>query len=150
MNEIKDMIFFLMQKGLIIKPHNIDILVEEYHRLLFDRIHGLSNIVQIVCYKTGVKESQLIEKTRKREIVQSRQISMYFMKKYTKLSLQSIGDYFYNPLIHHVYDHATVLHALTTVNNLIETDKFYKSMVDDIERNIKIKLDVKSEALQKN
>jgi hypothetical protein len=58
--------------------------------------------------------------TRKREIVECRQLCMYFAKKLTKKSLRTIGWYFGRK------DHATVLHAVKTIDNLIETDReFY-------------------------
>jgi len=142
MSEIKDMITFLQKKGLISKPFDIDLLAEEYNRLVFDRIHGLSNIVAIVCYHSGVKEQLLKEKTRKREVVQARQISMYFMHKYTQLSLQSIGDYFYNPIINHVFDHATCIYSCGVVENLMQSDKYYRKLIEKIERYIKIKLNI--------
>jgi len=71
-------------------------------------------------------------KTRKREIVQARQIAMFFSKKYTKSSLATIGIHCGNK------DHATVLHACRTVNNLIDTDKQFRIYVDDLEKKIKI------------
>ena len=66
---------------------------------------------------TGLSIDELQEKTRKREIVESRQVAMYLSKKNTKESLATIGRTIGNK------DHATVLHACKTVNNLIETDK---------------------------
>ncbi len=58
--------------------------------------------------------------TRKREIVECRQLCMFFSKKLTKQSLRTIGWYFGRK------DHATVLHAVKTIDNLIETDRdFY-------------------------
>jgi len=71
-------------------------------------------------------------KTRKREIVQARQIAMYFSKKYTNSSLAAIGVHCGNK------DHATVLHACRVVNNLLDTDKQYRSYVGDIEKKIKV------------
>jgi len=65
-------------------------------------------------------------KTRKREIVQARQIAMYFSKLLTKDSLAFIGKCIGNK------DHATVLHACRTVNNLIDTDKKFKFDVEEI------------------
>ena len=62
----------------------------------------------------------LQSKTRKRHIVQARQIAMYFAKKFTKASLASIGTQIGRR------DHATVLHACKTVDNLIFTDKQFR------------------------
>ncbi|MVX35125.1 MULTISPECIES: chromosomal replication initiator protein DnaA [Myroides] len=68
----------------------------------------------------------LRSKTRKRNIAQARQLAMYFAKKYTKASLASIGSQIGGR------DHATVLHACKTIDNLIETDKEFKKYHDDI------------------
>jgi chromosomal replication initiator protein len=73
----------------------------------------------------------LQSKTRKREIVQARQVAMYFSKSLTKSSLATIGAQIGGK------DHATVLHACKTVNNLMDTDKHFKSQMDDIEKKLK-------------
>jgi chromosomal replication initiator protein len=72
--------------------------------------------------------------TRKREIVQARQLAMYFSKSYTKHSLASIGSKLGNK------DHATVLHACKTVRNLYDTDRDFKKNFDEIDNILKIKV----------
>jgi chromosomal replication initiator protein len=72
----------------------------------------------------------LQSKTRKRHIVQARQIAMYFAKKMTKASLASIGKQIGDR------DHATVLHACKTVNNLTSTDKQFKKFVEDLDKRL--------------
>ncbi len=72
----------------------------------------------------------LQSKTRKRHIVQARQLAMFFAKKYTKSSLQNIGSQIGDR------DHATVLHACKTVDNLVETDKQFKKYVEDINKKL--------------
>jgi chromosomal replication initiator protein len=71
--------------------------------------------------------------TRKREIVQARQLAMFFAKSYTKHSLASIGNKLGKK------DHATVLHAFKTVKNLYDTDREFKKSFDDIDNILKIK-----------
>jgi chromosomal replication initiator protein len=73
----------------------------------------------------------LQSRTRKREIVQARQVAMYFSKSLTKSSLAKIGAQIGGK------DHATVLHACKTVNNLMDTDKHFKSQIEDIEKKLK-------------
>ena len=68
----------------------------------------------------------LQSKTRKRHIVQARQLAMFFAKKYTKASLASIGSQIGKR------DHATVLHACKTVDNLSSTDKQFRKFVEDL------------------
>jgi chromosomal replication initiator protein len=74
----------------------------------------------------------LKSKTRKREVVQARQIAMYFSKNLTKASLANIGLHCGGK------DHATVLHACRTVNNLMETDKRFKQYIEDLEKRISV------------
>ena len=72
----------------------------------------------------------LQSKTRKRHIVQARQIAMYFAKKFTKASLASIGSQIGRR------DHATVLHACKTVDNLSFTDKQFRTYVEDLNQKL--------------
>lgn len=88
-------------------------------------------IQKVVCEYFGLPVDALNAKTRKREIVQARQIAMYFSKNLTKASLSTIGSVIGNK------DHATVLHACKTVNNLMETDKRFKAQIDDIQKKLK-------------
>jgi chromosomal replication initiator protein len=64
--------------------------------------------------------------TRKRNVVQARQLAMYFSKRMTKASLASIGAQIGKR------DHATVLHACKTVDNLTETDKQFRKYVEEL------------------
>jgi chromosomal replication initiator protein len=88
-------------------------------------------IQKVVCNYFNVGLDLIKSKTRKREIVQARQISMYFSKNLTKASLTTIGSKIGGK------DHATVLHAFKTVNNLMETDKKFRLQVEDLEKKIK-------------
>ena len=74
--------------------------------------------------------STLQSKTRKRHIVQARQLAMFFAKKYTKASLASIGSQIGQR------DHATVLHACKTVDNLSSTDKQFRKYVEDLSKKL--------------
>ncbi len=74
----------------------------------------------------------LQSKTRKRHIVQARQLAMFFAKKFTKASLASIGSQIGKR------DHATVLHACKTVDNLTSTDKQFRKYVEDISKKLAI------------
>ena len=72
----------------------------------------------------------LQSKTRRRHIVQARQLAMYFAKKFTKASLASIGSQIGKR------DHATVLHACKTVDNLTFTDKQFRKYVEDLSQKL--------------
>jgi chromosomal replication initiator protein len=93
---------------------------------------SIDYIQKIVCDYFNITIDQMHSTTRKREIVQARQLAMYFAKNMTKASLASIGTEIGGK------DHATVLHAVRTVNNLIETDKHFRVYVEEIEKKIKL------------
>jgi chromosomal replication initiator protein len=87
-------------------------------------------IQKVVCDYFDMPVELLKSKTRKREIVQARQLTMFFAKKMTKNSLAAIGAQCGNK------DHATVLHACRTVSNLAETDKRFRVFVDDLRKKL--------------
>ncbi len=91
---------------------------------------SIDYIQKIVYDHFGLPLEQINAKTRKREIVQARQVAMYFSKKHTKSSLAAIGLQCGNK------NHATVLHACKTVSNLIDTDKTFRQFVNEIDRKI--------------
>jgi len=88
-------------------------------------------ILKTVCEYFKLPVESIQSSTRKREIVQARQLSMYFAKKLTKSSLAIIGLQCGNK------DHATVLHACKTVTNLNETDKQFHFWVEEIEKKLR-------------
>lgn len=93
---------------------------------------SIDYIQKVVCDYFNITIDQMHSTTRKREIVQARQLAMYFAKNMTKASLASIGSEIGSK------DHATVLHAVRTVNNLIDTDKHFRVYVEEIEKKIKL------------
>jgi chromosomal replication initiator protein len=93
---------------------------------------SIDYIQKVVCDYFNLPLETINSKTRKREIVQARQLAMYFSKKHTKSSLATIGLHCGNK------DHATVLHACRTVNNLVETDKRFRVYVEEIDKKLKL------------
>jgi chromosomal replication initiator protein len=91
---------------------------------------SIEYIQKVVCDYFDLPIEVMKSKTRKREVVQARQIAMYFSKKMTKSSLANIGAHCGGK------DHATVLHACKTVNNLAETDKKFKSYLNELEKKL--------------
>jgi len=72
-------------------------------------------------------------KTRKREIVVARQVAMYLAKEYTNMSLKSIGYHFGSR------DHSTVIHAISTVNDMMDTDAKFLTQMEDILKKVKMR-----------
>ncbi len=92
---------------------------------------SIEYIQKIVSNFFNIPMETMHSKTRKREIVQARQIAMYFSKSMTKSSLTTIGFQIGGK------DHATVLHACKTINNLIDTDKKFRTQIEEIEKKLK-------------
>jgi chromosomal replication initiator protein len=91
---------------------------------------SIDYIQKIVSEYFQMNVDTLQSKTRKRHIVQARQLAMYFAKKFTKASLASIGNQIGKR------DHATVLHACKTVDNLTFTDKQFRKYVEDLNQKL--------------
>ena len=87
-------------------------------------------ILKVVSDYYQIDEAEVMSNTRKREIVQVRQVAMYFAKQLTKTSLKGIGTQLGKK------DHATVLHACRTVTNLMDIDKRFKMQVEDLEAKL--------------
>ncbi|MDR1203669.1 MAG: chromosomal replication initiator protein DnaA, partial [Tannerellaceae bacterium] len=88
-------------------------------------------IQEIVCKYFNLEQSLIQTPSRKREIVQARQLTMYLSKKYTDSSFSHIGKIIGRK------DHATVLHACKTIKDQIEISKSFRIAVEEIEIQIK-------------
>ena len=88
----------------------------------------IDKVQKVVCDYFNITRDELLSKTRKRQIVQARQIAMYMSRSLINCSLSTIGAEIGGK------DHATVLHACSTVNDLMSTDKTFKQYVTDIEK----------------
>lgn len=92
----------------------------------------IDEIVQRVCDYFKVDSKLLQTKSRKREIVQARQVSMFLAKKYLDYSTSQIGATIGGR------DHATVLHALNVVRNQLEIDRSFKEDMSEIEGSLSL------------
>jgi len=88
----------------------------------------IDKVQKVVCDYFNITRDTLLSKSRKRQIVQARQIAMYMSRSLINCSLSTIGAEIGGK------DHATVLHACTTVSDLMTTDKTFKQYVNDIEK----------------
>lgn len=80
----------------------------------------------------GFPDDMLRAKTRKKEIVQARQLAMYLCKKLTDSSLKTIGLHFGGR------DHSTVIHAINSTEEMILKDNKIRDTVDLIKNKIEI------------
>lgn len=91
----------------------------------------VDEIVNVVCQHYGLDTSSIHTKSRKRDVVQARQIAMYLAKKNTELSTAKIGALIGNK------DHATVLHACKTIKDQQEVDKTLEAEINKIQTILK-------------
>lgn len=128
------MIAILAQVSLNKREITIDLAKEMIDKYVKSTAKDISieYIQKIICDYFKISIDQINTTCRKREISQARQLSMFFARKYTKLPLSSIGEHCGKR------DHATVLHACRTIENLQETDKKMKMYIEDIEKKMKI------------
>lgn len=87
-------------------------------------------IIKVVSKYYDVEDNYFTTKNRKRELVVARQTAMYFIVKYSTATLEKTGNAFGGK------DHATVLHGVRTIKNLIDCDKVVKQQINELDNII--------------
>ena len=93
----------------------------------------IDDILEKVCQHYGVTQQNVFSKSRKREYVQARQVSMYLAQKYTKMPSARIGKLIGGR------DHSTVIHSCTTIEQRLKVDKTFLEELNSIETSFKLK-----------
>ena len=88
-------------------------------------------IQQVVAAHYHITTADLTGRKRAQSIVLPRQIAMYLSRKLLDVSLPEVGKYFDGR------DHSTVIHSCEKIANEIESDEKLRTIVNDLERNIK-------------
>lgn len=95
---------------------------------------GIDYIQKTVSEYYKVDVELLKDKIRKKEIVIARQVAMYFAKEYTNHSLKGIGYHFGGR------DHSTVIHAVQSVNDMMDVDANFKLQVEELKKKLKMRV----------
>ena len=98
-----------------------------------DKPLTVDEIIETVCNHFNVSPSAVGGKSRKRDFVVARQVSMYLAQKYTKMPASRIGKLVGNR------DHSTVIHSCTQVENRLKVDKDFLAEIQSLENSFKIK-----------
>ena len=93
----------------------------------------IDDIMEKVCAHFNVTTAAVNSRSRKRDIVTARQVSMYLSQKYTKMPASRIGKLIGNR------DHSTVIHSCTQVEKRLKADKMFSAEVGTIENAFKLK-----------
>ncbi len=98
-----------------------------------DKPLTVDDIVETVCNHFNVSPSSINGKSRKRELVVARQVSMYLAQKYTKMPTSRIGKLVGGR------DHSTVIHSCSQVESRMKSDAAFSEEISSIERSFKLK-----------
>ena len=93
----------------------------------------VDDILEKVCGHYNVAQQHVFSKSRKRDYVLVRQVSMYLAQKYTKMPASRIGQLIGGR------DHSTVLHSCSTVEQRLKVDKVFMAEISSIENSFKLK-----------
>ena len=110
---------------------SMELAAEVTDKIVSDNVSDITieKVQDTVCDYFKLSKEELLSLSRKRQIVQARQIAMYMCRNLiTNCSLSTIGAEIGGK------DHATVLHACSTVSDLMSTDRNFKQYVMDIEK----------------
>ncbi len=133
--ELEGIINSLLAQSILFK-REIDMslaerIIKKAVRIIENKPITIEEIIAKVCDHYKMDESVLHTKSRKREIVQVRQVAMFLAKKHTDISTSKIGHLIGNR------DHATVLHACKIMKDLVEVDKEIRADIEEIETSFK-------------
>ena len=93
----------------------------------------VDDILDKVCTHYNVKQQQVVSRSRKRDYVLVRQVSMYLAQKYTKMPAGRIGQLIGGR------DHSTVIHSCSTIEQRLKIDKAFVAELNSIENSFKLK-----------
>ena len=95
---------------------------------------SIEDVVKKVSEISNVSEIEIVGKSRKMEVAEARQVSMYLCRKIIGTSLNNIGVYFGGR------DHSTVIHAVKTIDEKMTNKKQIKKQIDTIKQELDFSL----------
>ena len=93
----------------------------------------VDEIIESVCQHYNVTTANINSRSRKKEYVMARQVSIYLAQKYTKMPASRIGRLVGGR------DHSTVIYSCNQVEQRIKIDKKFSSEITSIENSLKMK-----------
>jgi chromosomal replication initiator protein len=128
------LIKLLANSSLNSKEINFDLVKQTVREISTNKQINISidYITKVVCEFYKVDENKVREKNRRKEVVQARQVAMYLSKQLTKSSLKTIGLHFGGR------DHSTVIHAQTSVEDMIKQDSQIADTISSLKNKIEL------------
>ena len=93
---------------------------------------NIESITKTVCEYLNIAENKIRDKTRKKEVVYARQLSMFLSKEMTNSSLKTIGLHFGGR------DHSTVVHACAAVENKKNQNSSFRTLIIELKNKIEL------------
>ena len=93
----------------------------------------IDDILEKVCDHFNVTQAAVNSRSRKKDIVIARQVTMYMAQKYTKMPACRIGKLVGGR------DHSTVIHSCTKIEDRLQIDKSFTAELAAIENSFKLK-----------
>lgn len=125
---------FVVKEVKEVKTTEIKIVyrAEKYKGLLEDKNAVMESgfIIDSISQYLDIPVEQIKKRIRKREVVDARKICMYFLRRYTNLSLKSIGALFTPTGM----DHTSCIHCIEFVKDAIQVDKIMAEKVERLDR----------------
>jgi len=90
----------------------------------------IESIVKFVSKELNVKPSEIRSKSRSKNIVYARRVSIYLARNLTPNSMPQLAQYF------GMKDHTAVSHTMKKINELLKTDENFKVKIDELNNKI--------------
>lgn len=118
----------------LIKSHyqiirRLEKMLDEYQIEIKKPVCEATKIIDVV---NDVFGTDCREKTRRKRVVYARHCVCYFLRHYTRMTLEEIAESVGN------CDHSTVVNSIKVFHNLNETDPDYTSKVNIIENILQL------------
>ena len=128
------LIKLLANSSLNSKEINFDLVKQTVREVSTNKHVNISidYITKIVCEYYSVDENKVREKNRRKEVVLARQVAMFLSKQLTKSSLKTIGLHFGGR------DHSTVIHAQSTIEDMIKQDTHLADVISSLKNKIEL------------
>lgn len=129
-------------EGILSKLHayaklmNQDITLEFTKNVLKEQLQEkrenitIEYIVKFVSKELNVKPSEIRSKSRSKNIVYARRVSIYLARELTQNSMPQLAQYF------GMKDHTAISHTMKKINELLKSDENFKVKIDELNNKI--------------
>ena len=93
----------------------------------------LEEIISLIAKEFNIKPSEIISKSRNKNIVTARRTAIYLAREFTKESTPKIAKYF------GLKDHSAVSHSIKAFNKKLSEDKDFRIRVEELKNKISTK-----------